>query len=128
MCKVTRTKYSCRHHTTTYQTRCASAISGNRCEKTIEPLVSSEKCPKCNPDSRHREIADLYARYGDELAKLAELARRLDCRTMVTQVEGIRRGLAGERIRALEELQGKIEGEEGARRRVEEEAAEEVGW
>ncbi|ETS05267.1 hypothetical protein M419DRAFT_72188 [Trichoderma reesei RUT C-30] len=127
MCKVTRTKYSCRHNTISYQSRCANA-SGNRCEKTIETLTSHEKCPKCNPDDRHREISDLYATYGNELAKLAELARRVDCQTMVVQLEGIRRGLAEERIRALAEVQERIEGEAVARRRVEEEVVRESGW
>ncbi|PTB80670.1 hypothetical protein M440DRAFT_1398050 [Trichoderma longibrachiatum ATCC 18648] len=129
MCEVTRTKYSCRHNTITYTTRCAHASSSlSRCEKKISTATSSEKCPKCSPDSRHKQIADLYATYGVELARLTALARAQECQVMVTQLEGIRRGLAEERTRALVELEERIEGEEGERRRVEEEVSGEGGW
>ncbi|TFB03483.1 hypothetical protein CCMA1212_004281 [Trichoderma ghanense] len=126
MCEVIRTKYSCRHNTIEYRSRCLN--EGNRCEKKIENRTSEDKCPKCNPDSRHKKIVDLYATYGNELARLTELARGQDCQTMVMQLERIRKGLAEERIRALKELQEKIGGEAVARRRAEEEAAEETGW
>ncbi|PTB70896.1 hypothetical protein BBK36DRAFT_1107861 [Trichoderma citrinoviride] len=127
MCEVTRTKYACRHNIIEYKTRCAN--QGNRCEKKIENRTSEDSCPKCNPDSRHKKIADLYATYGNELARLAELARVEDCQTMVMQLERMQRGLAEERIRALVELQEKIEGEAAVRRRAEEEeAAKGSGW
>ncbi|KAL6881381.1 hypothetical protein J3F83DRAFT_722065 [Trichoderma novae-zelandiae] len=127
MCEVTRTKYACRHNMVEYRSRCAN--KGNRCEKKIENRTSDDQCPKCNPDTRHKTIAELYGTYGNELAKLTELARAKDCQTMVMQLEGVRRGLAEERIKALVELQEKIEGERVAKRRAEEEeSAKGSGW
>ncbi|KAL7789540.1 major facilitator superfamily domain-containing protein [Trichoderma ceciliae] len=97
--------------------------ASKRCEKKIENRRAKEQCPRCLPDERHKKIIDLYAKYTEELKKLVELAKAEDCRTMVMQVERIMKGLAEERIKALAELQDKMEAEAAAKKRIEEELA-----
>ncbi|KAH6607731.1 hypothetical protein Trco_004044 [Trichoderma cornu-damae] len=123
MCSVTRTKYSCNHSANEYTSECSD--TSKRCEKNIDNRRSTEQCTKCTPDERHRRIIGLYAKYGEELKKLAELAKVEDCRTMVMQLERAIKGIAEERIKALTELQEKIEDEVAAKKRLEAELAQE---
>lgn len=124
MCKVTRTRYSCRHSVNEYTSECSD--TSKRCEKKIENCSSKDQCPKCTPDKRHKGVIDLYAKYNEELKKLVELAKAEDCKTMVMQLERTLKGLTEERIKALAELQEKIEAEVAAKKRLEAEIAQEL--
>ncbi|KAL7949994.1 hypothetical protein V8C42DRAFT_309171 [Trichoderma barbatum] len=128
MCKVTRTRYACRHTVTEYKSTC-SDVSG-RCEKEITNSSSRDQCAKCAPDNRHKNIIDLYAKYSQELKKLIELAKAEDCNTMVMQLEEMIKGLPEQRIKALTEVQEKTEIEAAAKTRIEEELVQESrrGW
>ncbi|KAM0250069.1 hypothetical protein ACHAQJ_008762 [Trichoderma viride] len=123
MCRVTRTKYRCRHAISEYNSKCSD--SSTKCEKQIKNLTSSDECPKCTPDERHKAIIDLYAKYKEDMQKWVELAKAEDCKTMVMQVERIIKGITEERLKALAELQEKIEAEGAAKKRLEEELAQE---
>ncbi|KAL6697965.1 hypothetical protein J3F84DRAFT_257108 [Trichoderma pleuroticola] len=123
MCKVTRTKYSCRHTVAEYQFQCSD--TSGRCEKQITNSSSKEQCQKCNPDNRQKKIVDLYAKYTEELNKLAELAKAEDCKTMTTQLGEIIKSLPEQRIKALAEMQEKAEVETAAKKRIEAELAQE---
>ncbi|QYS93831.1 hypothetical protein H0G86_001197 [Trichoderma simmonsii] len=123
MCKVTRTKYSCRHTTTEYQYQCPD--TSGRCEKEITNCNSKDQCQKCNPDNRQKKIMDLYAKYNEELKKLVDLAKVEDCKTMTAQLEEIIKRIPEQRIKALAEMQGKTEIELAAKRRIEAELAQE---
>ncbi|KAK0764383.1 LOW QUALITY PROTEIN: hypothetical protein N5P37_003782 [Trichoderma harzianum] len=119
----TRTKYSCRHTATEYQFQCSD--TSGRCEKEITNRNSKDQCQKCNPDNRQKKIVDIYAKYTEELKKLAELAKAEDCKTMTTQLEDIIKSLPEQRIKALVEMQEKTEIEMAAKKRIEAELAQE---
>ncbi|KAL6807964.1 hypothetical protein GGI42DRAFT_319370 [Trichoderma sp. SZMC 28013] len=123
MCKVTRTKYSCRHTIAEYQFQCSD--TSGRCEKEITNVNSKDQCQKCNPDNRQKKIVDLYAKYTQELNKLTELAKAEDCKTMTAQLEEIIKSLPEQRIKALAEMQEKTEVETAAKKRIEAELAQE---
>jgi predicted amidophosphoribosyltransferase len=123
MCNVTRTKYRCRHTISEYTFKCRDA--NKRCEKKITNLSSDDECSKCAPDERHQAIVNLYAKYKEEMQKLVELAKAENCRTMVIQTERIIKALVEERLKALAELQVKIEAEAAAKKRLAEELAQE---
>ncbi|KAL7915788.1 hypothetical protein GGI35DRAFT_6583 [Trichoderma velutinum] len=123
MCKVTRTKYSCRHTVTEYQSQCSDM--GGRCEKEITNSSSKDQCTKCSPDNRQKKIVDLYAKYTQELKKLVEIAKAEDCKTMTTQLEQIIQSLPEQRIKALAEMQEKAEIETAVKKRIEAELAQE---